>query len=172
LTLTDVDRTVNLLASDQGSGSFERRRTELRRLFERAVPEERRFLGELLIGEIHQGALEGLLLEAITKASDVSPAAVRGARMFSGDIGEVARLALEERSPGLARIEFRLLDPIAPMLANVAADTAEALERLGEAAFEYKLDGARIQVHKQHEAVRIFTRQLQDVTNRLPELVQ
>ncbi|SLM49487.1 putative DNA ligase [Nitrospira japonica] len=172
LGLTDVDRTMNLLASDQGSGSFERRRTELRRLFERAVPEERRFLGELLIGEIRQGALEGLLLDAIAKAADVSAPAVRGAMMFSGDIGEVARLALEEGTAGLARIEFQLLNPIAPMLANAAADPAEALERLGEASFEYKLDGARIQVHKQHETIRIFTRQLQDVTNRLPELIQ
>jgi len=172
LTLTDIDQTMNLLAADQGNGSFERRTMELGRLFERAVPEERRFLGELLLGEIRQGALEGLLLEAITKAADVPPTAVRSAMMFGGNIGDVARLALEEGAAGLARIEFQLLNPIAPMLANAAADPAEALERLGESSFEYKLDGVRIQVHKQHEAVRIFTRQLQDVTNRLPELVQ
>lgn len=172
LTLADIDRTMSILAADQGSGSFDRRATELGRLFERAAPEERRFLGGLLIGEIRQGALEGLLLDAIATAAEVPPPAVRGAMMFSGNIGEVACRAMEEGAAGLARIGFRLLNPVAPMLANAAADPAEALERLGEASFEYKLDGARIQVHKQHEAIRIFTRQLQEVTNRLPELVQ
>jgi DNA ligase-1 len=172
VTLEDIDQTMSALAVDQGAGSFDRRVTVLRRLFERTVPEERRFLGQLLIGDIRHGALEGLLLDAIAKTADVSPSAVRRTMMFSGHIGEVARLAIEEGAAGLALVGFRLLNPIAPMLANTAADPAEALERLGEASFEYKMDGARIQVHKHRETIRIFTRQLQDVTNRLPEVVQ
>jgi len=90
--------------------------------------------------------------------------------MYAGRIGEVARAALEEGQAGLARFSLRLLEPVSPMLANSAGDVADALARLGEAAFEFKLDGARIQVHKRGEEIRIFTRQLQDVTDRLPEV--
>ncbi|TLY24405.1 MAG: ATP-dependent DNA ligase, partial [Nitrospirae bacterium] len=94
------------------------------------------------------------------------------AMMFSGHLGEVARVAVEEGAAGLSRFSLRLFTPIAPMLANSAEDVEETLERLGEAAFEYKLDGARIQVHKGGDDVRIFTRQLQDVTERLPEVIE
>jgi DNA ligase-1 len=92
--------------------------------------------------------------------------------MFSGDLGEVARVALEEGSAGLSRYSLRLMHPVAPMLASPAEDVTEALRRLGEAAFEYKVDGARIQVHKSGEDVRVFTRQLQDVTGRVPDIVE
>ena len=97
---------------------------------------------------------------------------VRQAMMFSGNIGEVARVALEEGAAGLSRFSLRLLSPVAPMLANSAEHVEEALERLGQAAFEYKLDGARIQVHKAGDEVGVFTRQLQDVTERVPEVVE
>jgi DNA ligase-1 len=92
--------------------------------------------------------------------------------MYSGNLGEVARAALGEGAAGLARFSLRLLSPIAPMLANGAEDVQEALERLGEGAFEYKLDGARIQLHKAGDEVRVFTRALQDVTARTPEVVE
>ena len=101
-----------------------------------------------------------------------TPADIRQAFMFSGHIGEVARAALEEGPEGLARFSLRLFKPVSPMLAGSAEDVEEALERLDEAALEYKLDGARIQVHKRGDDVRIFTRQLQDVTERLPDLVE
>ena len=92
--------------------------------------------------------------------------------MYAGHVGDVARAALEEGAPGLGRFSLRLLSPVAPMLANPAGDAEEALERLGEAAFEYKLDGARLQVHRAGDEVRVFTRHLQDVTARVPEVVE
>lgn len=169
LTLEEVDRSVEALAADQGPGSTERRTGALRRLFGRAGAEDRRFLAQLLLGEIRQGALEGLVLDAVALAAGLPAADVRRAMMYAGRIGEVARAALEEGQAGLARFSLRLLMPVSPMLANSARDVADALARLGEAAFEFKLDGARIQVHKRGEEIRIFTRQLQDVTDRLPE---
>lgn len=172
LTLSDVDQTFAAVSAAQGSGSTERRIAELARLFTRATPDERQFLARLLVGEIRQGALEGLVLEAIATAAERTASDVRQAFMFSGDIGEVARAALEEGPGGLARFSLRLFKPVSPMLADSAEDVEEALARLDEAALEYKLDGARIQVHKGGEAVRIFTRQLQDVTERLPEIVE
>lgn len=172
LTLLDVDAAFDRLAAEQGIGSTERRVTELSRLFSRSISEERRFLSQLLIGEIRQGALEGLLLEAIAKAACLPPADIRQAFMFAPDIGTLARVALEEGRAGLDRFSLSLFKPIAPMLANTAVGVEEVFSRLGEAAWEYKLDGARIQVHKGGEDVRIFTRQLQDVTERLPEIVE
>jgi DNA ligase-1 len=132
----------------------------------------RAFLVGLLMGELRQGALEGLLLEAVARAASLKPADVRQAAMFSGDPGLVAHAALTEGAAGIARFGLRLLTPVAPMLASTAEDVEEALGRLGTAAFEYKLDGARIQVHKAGDEVRVFTRQLQDVTDRVPEVVE
>ena len=172
LTLTDVHQALDRMAAERGTGSTERRIAELTRLFGRASPGERRFLSQLLIGELRQGALEGVLLDAIAAASHLPPADVRQAFMFAPTIGELASTALAEGAAGLARYSLRLFVPVAPMLAATAEDIDAALERLGRAAFEYKLDGARIQVHKGADEVRLFTRQLQDVTARLPELVE
>ena len=171
-TLLEIDRVFESIASDQGPGSLERKIGILHRLFERANPEERRFMAQLIIGELRQGALERLVLEAIAKASGLPAPEVRQAWMFSGNIGEIALAALEEGASGLSRFSLRLFMPIAPMLANSADNVGEALERLGEAAFEFKLDGARIQIHKGGDEVQIFTRQLQEVTERLPEVVE
>ena len=170
LTLAELDQTFDALAAEKGAGSGERRTRALRGLFERADEPERRLLVELLMGEVRQGALDGLVLEAIARAALLPAATVRQAAMFSGHLGEVARAALEDGAAGLGRYSLRVLHPVAPMLANPAQDVEEALERLGEAAFEYKLDGARIQVHKAGDEVRVFTRQLQDVTARVPEV--
>jgi len=172
LSLMEVDGILDRIVSDQGPGSYERKVGALRHLFERANSEERQFLSHLLMGELRQGALEGLILEAIAKASGQPSSTVRQAMMFSGNLGEVARAALEEGTIGLSRFSFRLFSPVAPMLAHSADDIVTALQRLGEAAFEFKLDGARIQVHKGDKEVRIFTRQLQEVTERLPEIVE
>ena len=172
LTLREMDQVFDRIAADEGSGSTERKIGALRRLFQRANPMQREFLAQLLMGEIRQGALEGLLLEAIAKAAGLPSMDIRQAMMFSGDIGEVARVSLEEGATGLSRFSLRLFMPVAPMLANSAEDIEEALGRLQEAAFEYKFDGARIQLHKGGDDIRIFTRQLQDVTERLPEVVE
>ncbi len=172
LTLTAVDEALGAVAAQTGPGSAERRLRLLRGLFERTDEDGRRLLVELLMGELRQGALEGLVVEAIAKAAGVSAAEARRAAMYAGGVGEVARAALAEGASGLARFSLRLLSPIAPMLASPAGDSEEALGRLGEAAFEYKLDGARLQVHRAGEEVRVFTRQLQDVTSRVPEVVE
>jgi DNA ligase-1 len=172
LVLADLDQTFAAIASDQGPGSSQRKIGLLRRLFERAAANERQFLIQLLMGELRQGALEGLLLEAIAKASRLPTAQVRQAMMFGGNLGEIAREALEHGAAGLARFSLKLFTPVAPMLASTAEDVEDALERLQEAALEFKLDGARIQVHKEGDEVRIFTRQLLDVTGRLPEVVE
>jgi DNA ligase 1 len=171
LTLEEVDDAFGRIAVDQGRGSAERKRAALRDLFRRADRDEQRFLAHLLIGEMRQGALEGLLTEATAKAAALSLSEVRQAMMFSGNIGQVARAALEEGIAGLGRFGLRLFFPIAPMLANSADEVQEALTRLKEAAFEFKIDGGRIQVHKGGGEVKIFTRQLQEVTDRLPEIV-
>jgi DNA ligase-1 len=172
LTLQDVDVAISRLAGEQGAGSTERRAAELARLFSRATADERRFLSQLLLGEIRQGALEGLLLEAIAGAAHLPPADIRQASMFVPNLGVLARTALEEGAIGIGRFSLKLFTPVAPMLANSAEGVGEALSRLQEAAWEYKLDGARIQVHKGGDEVRIFTRQSQDVTQRLPEIVE
>ena len=172
LHLAEIDEIFSTLSQEKGAGSAERRTKALRSLFVRADPLQRRFLVELLIGEVRQGALDGLVLEAIARAAGLPAATVRQAAMFSGHLGEVARAALEDGAAGLGRYSLQVLHPVAPMLANPAQDVDEALERLGEAAFEYKLDGARIQVHKAGDEVRVFTRQLQDVTARVPEVTE
>ena len=172
LTLLDVDRMCEAVAGEQGAGSAGRRMAALKALFARARPEERRFLVELFRGEVRQGALEGVLLDAVARAAGLPGADVRQAAMYSGHIGLVARAALEEGAAGLARFSLRVLSPVAPMLASPADDVEAALGRLGPAAFEWKVDGARIQVHKAGDEVRVFTRHLQEATARVPEVVE
>jgi DNA ligase 1 len=172
LSLRDVDRMADAVAQERGAGSADRKMRLLRALFLRAQPDERRFLIELFVGELRQGALDGVLQEAVARAAGLPAAAVRQAVMYSGNLGEVARAALEEGAAGLARFTLRLLSPVSPMLASTADDVPAALDRLHEAAFEYKVDGARVQLHKAGDEVRVFTRHLQDVTARVPEIVE
>ena len=137
----------------------------------RATADEQDFLLRLLSGELRQGALEGVLLEAVARASGVTPARVRRATMLAGDIGVVARTAIVEGDEALSRFILQPFKPVQPMLADSAADVADALENLGEASFEHKLDGARIQAHKVGDEVRVFSRNLRDVTIAVPEVV-
>ena len=126
-----------------------------------------------MLGELRQGALAGVMVDAIAAAADVPVADVRRAMMYAGDIGAVAEAALLEGSAGLSKFQLEILSPIAPMLAQTAADPAEALSELGgEAAFEWKMDGARIQVHKAGTTVRIYTRNLNEVGDAIPEIVE
>ncbi len=172
LTLSDVDRALSDIAVLEGPGSGARRVHALRSLLLRGSALERRFIVELLFGELRQGAEAGLVLEGIAKAAALPLRDVRQAAMFAPHLGAVARAALEHGAVGLARYSLRVLSPVAPMLASAADTAGDALGRLGQAAFEYKVDGARIQLHKAGEEVRVFTRQLQDATDRVPELVE
>ncbi|MBA3728254.1 MAG: ATP-dependent DNA ligase, partial [Actinobacteria bacterium] len=170
--LLDVDATLSRIASMSGSGSQAARRLELTDLFGRATERERRFLLALLTGELRQGAQAGVMIEALAKAAGVPASDVRRAHMLSGDLGAVAEAALAQGAAGLARFRLSVLTPLQPMLAQSAAGVPEAFARIRPAAVEWKLDGARIQVHRLGEEVRVFTRNLADVTERLPEVVE
>ena len=134
--------------------------------------DERDFLARLIVGELRQGALEGVMLDAIARAAALPAQDVRRAAMYAGGLAAVAKAALTEGAAGLARFSIRLLQPVQPMLATPADDVAGALASLGTAALEWKLDGARVQVHKAGDEVRVFTRSLNDVTAAVPEVVE
>src|SRR5712692_2746505 len=172
LELVEVDALLERLIHTTGKGSTQAKEGLLRELFGRATEDEQQFLFRLLIGELRQGALEGLMTEAVARAAGLDPAAVRRAAMLAGDLGAVARAALAEGTAGLARFRVQLFRPIQPMLAQAAENVQDALTQMGEAAFEYKLDGARIQVHKAGDEVRVFSRLLNDVTVAVPEIVE
>jgi DNA ligase-1 len=155
-----------------GSGSIGERSRLLQQLLARATREEQEFVIRLILGDLRQGALEGIMVEALARATRISVQDVRRAVMVSGDLGAVARAALVDGAAGLQAFSIRLFHPLQPMLAQTANDVAEALSRLDEAAFEYKLDGARIQVHKSEDEVRVFTRRSNDVTAAVPEIVE
>jgi DNA ligase-1 len=155
-----------------GAGSSATRLEILRGLYRRATKEEQDFLTRLLLEDLRQGSLEGVMLEAIAKRAAAPTEGVRRAFMLSGDLGLVARTALEDGASGLGRFHLEVFRPIQPMLAQTAENVSEALSSLGTTALEYKLDGARIQVHKNVEEVRIYSRQSNDVTKALPEIVE
>ena len=173
LSITEVDRRLTALAAIGGAGSAAGRAEALRQLFALATGAEQSLLLQLLVGELRQGALEGVMLEAIATASRVSGPQVRRAAMYARDLGAVAQAALRGGAEALGKFQLELFLPVAPMLARTAADVATALRELGGvAAFEWKMDGARIQVHKRDDEVRIYTRGLNDVTAALPEIVE
>ncbi len=173
LSIADVDRRLTELAATRGAGATGRRAEALRELFGRATLAERDFLMRLLLGELRQGALAGVMLDAIAAASAVPGSQVRRAAMYAPNLGAVARVALLEGVEALARFELEMFSPVAPMLAQTAADPAQALRQLeGDVAFEWKMDGARIQLHKSGGEVRIFTRTGNDVTAAVPEIVE
>lgn len=172
LSLSEVHHRFDEIGGDSGEGSGARRRDALGRLFARATQDEREFLTRLVLGELRQGALVGVMVEAVAEATGIEADEVRRAAMLAGSPAEVATAALLEGAAGLARFELRLFCPVLPMLASPADDVKAATDRLGEAAFELKLDGARIQVHKAGEEVRVYSRRLHEVTSRVPEIVE
>jgi DNA ligase-1 len=172
LDVGDVDAAFSLIASQSGAGSSRARAEALRHLFERATRDEQDFLMRLLFGELRQGALEGVLVEAVARASGIAAPRVRRAAMLAGALAPVARAAMTEGEPALQSLVIRPFNPIQPMLADSAADVGDALTELGEASLEYKLDGARVQVHKVGDDVRVFSRTLKDVTAAVPEVVE
>jgi DNA ligase 1 len=173
LTIADVDRSLADVAAIRGSGSATRRAQALQDLFARATRDEQEFLVRLLAGELRQGALEGVMVDAVAAAADIPVEQIRRAAMYAKNLGAVARAALAEGAASLAQFQLAPLSPIAPMLAQTAADVGEALEQLGGAvAFEWKMDGARIQLHKVGDSVRIYTRSSNEVTAAVPEIVE
>lgn len=172
LSVADANVAFSRIAAARGAGSAGERARALGGLLGRATEAEREFLVRLVTGELRQGALEGVLAEAVARAAEVPADAVRRAAMMAGALPPVAAAALAEGAPGLARFRLRLGEPVSPMLAATAADVEEALGALGEAALEWKLDGARVQVHRDGDDVRIFSRALRDVTAAVPEVVE
>jgi ATP-dependent DNA ligase I len=171
LTVAQVDATFERIGSLVGTGSQGARRAALGELFSRATASEAEFLRRLLAGDLRQGALEGVMVQAVARAVDAAPASVQRAFMLRGDLAAVAAAALGDGPAALDHFRLEVGRPVRPMLARPARDVDEALERLGTAAVEWKLDGARVQVHRRDEEVRVYTRSLDDVTARVPEIV-
>ena len=172
LSLVEVDAACEAIGAMAGPGSQAARRDALAELFARATEPEQRFLVALLTGELRQGAQEGVMVEAVARAAEVPRDAVRRACMLSGDLGTTAAAALEGGVEALRAVGLEVGRPIQPMLAAPGEDVDGALAKTGPAAIEYKLDGARLQVHRRGAEVRAFTRSLDDITARVPEVVE
>jgi DNA ligase-1 len=172
VTVAELDDVLDRIEETTGSGSAGTRRQLLGELFARTTPAEADFVFRLLTGELRQGALAGIMADAIARAAEVPAADVRRAAMLGGNLGETARRALEGGAPALAEVGLQVLRPVQPMLAATAATVAEALAATGPASVEWKLDGARIQLHRTAREIRVFTRNLNDVTARVPEVVE
>lgn len=172
LSLGEVDRVFERVACERGAGSMAVRLGQLHDLLARATSDEQDFLMRLLYGEIRQGALESVLTDAVARAAAVPASRVRRAVMMAGSLGPVARVALAGTDTDLSQFTLRVFHPVQPMLAHAAESVEKARARLGAMALDYKLDGARIQVHKEADEVRVFSRRLRDVTVAVPEVVE
>lgn len=171
LTVTETDAALTSLAALTGPGSATARKQAVRALLAAATEEEQGFLARLLTGEVRQGALDAVALEAAARASGAPAADVRRAVMLDGSLPRVARALLADGPEALALFRLRVGNPVQPMLAHTARSVTEAVETLGEpCAVEQKLDGIRVQVHRDGDAVRVYTRSLDDITDRLPEV--
>jgi DNA ligase-1 len=172
LTIHDVDTALDALGATTGTGSGAARSALLTDLFSRATHDEGEFLRRLLVGELRQGALAGVMTDAVARASGVPLAAVRRAAMFAGDLPTAAVAALTEGAEALSAFGLTPLQPVQPMLAASSPSAAEAVALFEESSVEWKLDGIRLQVHRRGDDVRLFTRNLNDVTEHLPDVVE
>ena len=172
LSLSEVDASFAMLKALRGPRSLAERQRLLGELLGRATGPEQDFLLALLVGEVRQGALEGVMLEAVARAAKVPADRIRRAAMLAGDLAEVAGAVLGAGEAGLTDYSIRVFRPVQPMLADSAASAADAMAALGEAVLEWKLDGARIQVHRHAERVAVYTRSLNEVTAAVPEVVE
>jgi DNA ligase-1 len=172
LQLSEVDEMGARVARTAGSGSAAARSALLHEALRRATRDEQDFIVRLLFGELRQGALEGILIEAVARAAGLPASRVRRAAMMAGALAPVARAALVEGDAALDRFAVQLLQPVQPMLADSAPGVGEAWSAIGQAAIEFKIDGARIQIHKAGDDIRVFSRALNDVTAAVPEVVE
>ncbi|MCB9687730.1 MAG: ATP-dependent DNA ligase [Alphaproteobacteria bacterium] len=172
LMLAEVDAAFGAIGGLSGPGSSKARKEALAHLFARATRDEQQLLAALMAGELRQGALAGVLAEAVAAAGSVPADAVRRAAMLSGDLVHPALAAMMEGADALAAFDLTLFRPVQPMLADTADDVEQALASLGAARLETKLDGARVQVHRRGEEVRVYTRALLPVTDAVPEVVE
>jgi DNA ligase-1 len=172
LHLREVDRTLTEIAETRGSGSAGRRKELLGGMLTRATSDEQTFLRQLLVGGLRQGALEGIVVEAVARAAELEPRMVRRALMLSGELGNVAHAALTKGAHALSEFSLELFRPVQPMLAQPAESVESVIQELGEVNLEWKLDGARIQVHKDGDEVQVFTRRLNVVTPAVPDVVE
>ncbi|MDJ0395765.1 ATP-dependent DNA ligase [Rhodococcus sp. G-MC3] len=173
LTIADVDSAITAVASTSGTGSSARRRAQLTELFASATREEREFLIRLMTGELRQGALEGIMTDAIAKAAGLKLDPVRRAFMLSGSLAATATAALTGGENALAAFSLEVGRPVRPMLASPAESLDAALAEMnGEVSVEFKFDGARIQVHRDGDEVHVYTRTLREITGSVPELIE
>lgn len=172
LTVADVDAAVTAVQQLTGKGSADARRAVLSGLLGRATAEEASFLRRLFTGELRQGALAGVMVDAVAKAAGVPADLTRRAFMLSGDLSRTAAVALGEGEAGLRAVGFELFCPVLPMLASPAETVREAVESFELASVEWKLDGIRIQIHRRGDEVQIFTRNLNDITAVLPGIAE
>jgi DNA ligase-1 len=172
LTVADLDAAIDEVRDATGTGSAARRRDVLVGLLGRGTAEEADFVRRLFTGELRQGALAGLMVDAVAKAAGVSVDAARRAFMLSGDLTRTAEIAMANGEEGLRAVGFELFRPILPMLASTAETVAEAVPSFECASVEWKLDGIRIQIHRRGDEVRIYTRNLNDITHALPGVVE
>jgi len=171
LSVAEVDAAFERLSALAGPGSQGARREAVTALFARATAPEQAFLRGLVAGDLRQGALAGVMSDAVAAATGIPRVAVDRATMLRGDARVVAEVALREGEAGLGRFRLEVGRPVGPMLAAPGASLGEALARVGEGAVDWKLDGARIQVHRDGDDVAVFSRSLDDLTARLPEVV-
>ena len=171
LTVCDVDRAIAEIEITTGSGSANARRELLASVLARATADEATFLRALLTGQLRQGALAGLMADAVAKAAGVPGELARRALMLSGDLTSTAEIAIRDGEQGLRAVGFEIFRPIVPMLASTAAGVEEALADFDRASVEWKLDGIRVQIHRRGEEVRIYTRNLNEITESLPGIV-
>jgi DNA ligase-1 len=171
LTVADVDKAIDAIENATGSGSGRARKELLESLLGRATDEESQFVRALFTGELRQGALAGLMADAVAKASGVSGAIVRRALMLSGDLTRTAEIAITSGEEGLRGVGFEMFRPILPMLASPGPNVADAVASFELASVEWKLDGIRIQIHRRGDEVRIYTRNLNEITPALPGIV-
>jgi DNA ligase 1 len=172
ITVLQLDGALTALQGLHGPGSQGERGALLDELFSRASSSEQDFIGRLIIGELRQGALAGIVTDAVADAAAVPPKLMRRATMLSGNLGTASRLALTEGVEGLQEVELEPLRPVQPMLASTAESAGTAVAELGLSSVEWKLDGIRIQLHRSGDDVAVYTRNLNDVTARLPGVVE
>jgi ATP-dependent DNA ligase I len=172
LTIGDLDRAITAVQETTGGGSAAARKQILSDLFARATEEEADFVRRLFTGELRQGALAGLMVDAVAKAASVPGELTRRALMLSGDLTRTAEIAIAEGEEGLREVGFEIFRPIFPMLASTADSAEDAVESFERASVEWKLDGIRIQIHRRDDEVRVYTRNLNDITETLPGIVR